>query len=177
MGDISKITLGPVNIFWKKYDGVYTTGWTDLGYLTDKGAKFKYKGEELDVKCGNRLGIVKQLLIGEEGTLEASLEEFTIENIATAFGIEADDIQDDEVNNYKYIQIGGNPSSAEFSVKLTSVLDNGTTLTLCLYRVSIKKDQKLAFSPEKVLETPITFEAMPDIAESTLKKLGHIEIA
>ncbi len=177
MGDISKIFLGPVDIEWKKYDGTYTTGWTSFGYLTEKGAKFHYKGDELNIKSGNRLGIVKQELIAEEATLTAALEEFTIDNLATAFGIDADDIQDDEVNNYKYIQIGGNKDSVEFSAKITAHLEPRTSLVLVLFRIVAKKDQKLAFAPDKLLETPIEFEALGDIAPGTAKKIGYIEIA
>lgn len=177
MGDATKITLGPCEVSIKSYvAGAYTRGFTSVGYLTEKGAKFHYKGEELKIKCGNQLGVIKKLLVSEEATLELALEEFTIENLAQAFGLLSGDIIDDTVNHYKYIQIGGNQDSNFFTIKVTSQLDDGTTLTLCLYKVQIARDSKIELSPDKVVEIPLKVNALGDTNSGTLNDLGYFEI-
>jgi hypothetical protein len=176
-GDTTKITLGPITVSWKAYvAGTYTSGFTDFGCVSEKGAKFKYKGKELEIACGNQLGVIKRLLTQEEAELEVNGLEFTIENIATALGIAAADIEDDETNHYKYVFIGGQTANLEWSVKLTSVLSDATTLTIVLYRCNLSRDQKLEFAPDKVMETPLKFKALGDTHVSFLRKLGYAEV-
>lgn len=176
-GDTTKITLGPITVSWKAYSaGSYTTGYTDFGCVGDKGAKYKYKGTELEIKCGNQLGVIKRLLTGEEADLELNGLELTIENLATAFGVAAADIADDAVNHYKYIYIGGQAANLEWTVKLTSTLSDASTLTIVLYRCNLSRDQKLTFSPDKVIETPIKFKALGDTNAGTIRDLGYIEV-
>ena len=170
--DKSKITLGPVQLEWKEYDGNYETGFTDFGYLTDKGAIYEYKGDNLKVKSGNRLGTTKIMLVGEEITLDAALEEFTVQNIATALGIPADEITDDAINHYLYITLGGASPEQRFTVRLTSRIADGLDLVIDLYCCQISPDIKLDLAPDKVAEIPIKFKAL---ADDTNDLLGYIK--
>jgi hypothetical protein len=170
--DKTKITLGPVQLEWKEYDGDYETNFTNIGFVTDKGAIYEYKGDTLKVKSGNRLGTTKIMLIGEEATLEVACEEFTVQNIATALGIPADDIADDDVNHYLYVLLGGASPETKFTLKLTTHISPSIDLVINLYCCQISPDFKLDLSPEKVVEIPVKFKALGD--ENASMALGYI---
>ncbi len=178
MGTAANIQLGIGDLSIKTYAaGAYGAGFAAVGFHTDKGAVFNYKGDLLKVKSGNGLGIVKVFVTGEEASLEAAILEFTALNIARALGLADTGVTDDAVNKIKSFYIGGNTVNNYFSAQFKVPFDvAGLYGQLTIFKGRFAGELKLEMAPSKPIETAVSIECMADDAVGvTNGKLAMLE--
>jgi len=74
-----QIMLGPVAVY---IGTAGVTAATSLGYTDEEGAEFSYEPETLEVKTGQRLGVVKHLITDRKATIKCNLQQVTLEALA-----------------------------------------------------------------------------------------------
>jgi hypothetical protein len=116
--DKQNIQLGPGDVYIKTYVKdtypIDNATYTELGWVGEKGATFSYKGDMLDQKSGNRLGLVKSFLTGEEATLEFALQQITLEHLVLPHGYDST-----KIANNKFML--GNDSTPRFFTVLSKL--------------------------------------------------------
>lgn len=164
MGTAANIQLGIGDLYLKEYQaGQYESGFSAVGFHTEKGAVFAYKGEMKKIKCGNQIGIVKTFCVGEEAELELALREFTAENAVKAMGLSEDDI--DDAGGIKSFYVGGSTAANYFSAKFHTDFDvAGLSAELIIFKGQFQRDVKLELKPEEPVEVPWKIEALADDA-------------
>ena len=173
-GNKENIQLGPGNVYIKPYCkddySIKPEDYTELGWTGEKGAILSYKGDSLDVKSGNHLGIVKTFLTGEEGSLEFSLQEITLAHLVLPHGYDSMKISD-----FKFL-IGNDSVPHYFTVLFESTLDTGLKALIVLFQCQFERNCKLEIAHDKVLEIPCKIIALNDETETaaTADKLGWI---
>lgn len=167
------IQLGPGSVYSATYSaGSYSIDsgdYTDVGFTTEKGAEFSYKGEQLEVKCGNNLQIQKIFITGEEAELSFSMEEVSAIHLARAHGY-----KDSDINAGKFT-VGDNSTNNYFTVLFETTLDTGLKGILVLYKCQWAREVEITLAADKVIEIPNKIRVYPDDdTGSTEGLLGQI---
>lgn len=175
MADIQNIQLGAGTLYRADYgEGTYSIDpddYTSLGFTTEKGVSFSYKGDELKIKSGNDRSVKKIFLIGEEASLEAALEELTPAHVAFAMGYAGT-----VVSNGKFT-LGDNDTPTYHTIMFESMLDTNLRAKIVLFKCQAERDVTLELQPDKIVEVPIKLEVLADDAVGdTNGALGWIMI-
>ncbi|MEW5763574.1 MAG: hypothetical protein AB1824_01245 [Acidobacteriota bacterium] len=176
MGTTANIQLGIGDLALKTYVAGTYTGFTNVGFHSEKGGSFKYKGELLKVKSGNHLATTKIFVVGEEASLEAAVQEFTALNVARALGLADADVSDDAVNHIKSLYVGGNTTNNYFSAQFRVDFDvAGLYGELIIFKGRFAGEMTLEMAPNKVIEVPTVIECLADdAAGDTNGKLAQL---
>lgn len=147
--------------------GVAEGSAVDLG-ATEGGIKLTNLSETYDVKADQFLGIVNVVKIGEDATVEVTLAESSLANLAYSFGYPTTAVSG---STFSW---GGNATATQRTVYINLNAPSGGSAKITLHKCVIIGTSEINIVKNDKIMLKVTFKVLEDTSQTTNEHYGTI---